>query len=126
MEAFTRVKREIPKEIHFFIGFASKQVELDNLIHNSIPNLVGDTIFWICYPKMSSKKYACEFNRDEGWAEIGKYNMEPVRVVAIDEDWSALRFRKVNYIKDLTRNSKMILSEAGKSRMNKVKRTDAI
>ena len=28
-----------------------------------------------------------------------KYNFEPVRQVAIDEDWSALRFRNVAHIK---------------------------
>jgi hypothetical protein len=32
---------------------------------------------------------------------LGEYNLEPVRQVAIDKDWSALRFRRVDKIKTL-------------------------
>jgi hypothetical protein len=39
---------------------------------------------------------------------------EPVRMVAIDADWSALRFRRVEHIKSMTRSSKGAISSAGK------------
>lgn len=42
---------------------------------------------------MTSKNYKCDFNRDSEWISLGKYNLEPVRQVAIDDDFSALRFR---------------------------------
>jgi len=42
---------------------------------------------------------------------------EPVRQVAIDEDWSALRFRKVEQIKKMTRN--FAYTEKGIERTNK-------
>jgi hypothetical protein len=35
-------------------------------------------------------------------------------MVAIDEDWSALRFRRVEYIKTMARNPKGTISKAGK------------
>lgn len=81
----------------------------------------GDPILWVAYPKGSSKRYRCEFNRDTGWDAMGQGGFEPVRQVAIDEDWSALRFRRVEFIKNLTRNTEMILSEAGKARASKRK-----
>ncbi|HMV90161.1 MAG TPA: hypothetical protein PKA40_11005, partial [Cyclobacteriaceae bacterium] len=50
-----------------------------------------------------------------GWAELGKAGYEPVRMVAIDEDWSALRFRKAENIKVMKRSS--AISETGKKRI---------
>lgn len=38
-------------------------------------------------------------NRDDGWDELKKAGFDTVRAVAIDEDWSALRFRRVEFIK---------------------------
>jgi hypothetical protein len=73
-------------------------------------------VVWFAYPKQSSKKYTCEFNRDSGWAELGKAGFEPVRMVAIDADWSAVRFRRVDFIKSLTRPAEYALSAGGKAK----------
>jgi hypothetical protein len=67
----------------------------------------------------SSKNYKCDFNRDTGWTALGGAGFEPVRMVAIDEDWSAIRFRWVDFIKAMTRDSKSRLSEKGKARSKK-------
>jgi hypothetical protein len=37
-------------------------------------------------------------------------------MVAIDEDWSALRFRKVGYIKTITRRESFAMSKVAKER----------
>jgi hypothetical protein len=118
MSQFTRVHQTIDdQEINFMMVFATKQEEIDDSISVIFPKLKGDAILWYCYPKGTSKKYTCEFNRDNGWKAIGKYNLEPVRQIAIDEDWSALRFRKTDYIKKLSRG--FAISEEGKRRTNK-------
>ena len=118
MKPFTTVKQQVSSqdEINFALIFAITQKQLDDAIHAIAPQLNGDAIFWVAYPKGSSKNYKCEFNRDTGWQVMGNYGMEGVRQVAIDEDWSALRFRKVEFIKNFTRNEKMILSKEGKAR----------
>jgi len=54
---------------------------------------------WFAYPQGTSKRYTCEFNRDTGWSALRSAGFDTVRQVAIDEDWSALRFRRVEYIK---------------------------
>lgn len=87
------------KKVEFFLGFVTKQKEVDVLAAKMTPLLEDDGLLWFAYPKGTSKKYTCEFNRDNGWAELGKLGFEPVRMVAIDEDWSALRFRKAENIK---------------------------
>ena len=117
MKPIAEVKTNVEPgdEIQFAVFFATTQKQLDESINKIAPNLIGDSILWAAYPKGSSKKYKCEFNRDSGWHETGKFGLEVVRQVAIDEDWSALRFRKVTYIKKITRSDKMILSEEGKA-----------
>lgn len=111
------VKRglEADDQIGFLMAFVTRQEEIDALIPQVGPLLEGDAVLWMCYPKGTSKRYKCDFNRDTGWAVMGKYGLEGVRQVAIDEDWSALRFRKVAYIKVLTRKFGA-LSEEGKEK----------
>ena len=38
------------------------------------------------------------FNRDSEWRVLSEAGYETVRMVAIDEDWSALRFRKSEFV----------------------------
>ena len=59
----------------------------------------GDALLWFAFPKGTSKKYQCDFNRDTGWSLLKTAGFDTVRAVAIDDDWSALRFRRVEYIK---------------------------
>jgi hypothetical protein len=105
------------RSTEFAIVFAFKQSDIDDSIKALHKKLQEDYILWFCYPKGSSKKYKCDFNRDTGWQALGTYNLEPVRQVAIDEDWSALRFRKVDFIKKMTRS--FAISEQGKNKVKK-------
>ncbi|MDO9257502.1 MAG: hypothetical protein Q7U54_18435 [Bacteroidales bacterium] len=89
--------------IEFALVFVTKQLEIDEMIPRIYPKLKGDAVLWFCYPKGSSKKYKCDFNWDTGWKELKKINLEPVRQIAIDDDWSALRFRKIEFIKTMCR-----------------------
>jgi hypothetical protein len=101
------------KNIEFVLVFVTKLDEINEWVPQIAPCLTGDAILWMCYPKGTSKTYTCDFNRDSGWQILGNYGMEGVRMVSIDADWSALRFRKTEYIKKMTR-AFGALSEAGK------------
>ncbi|TNF74779.1 MAG: hypothetical protein EP302_02630 [Bacteroidetes bacterium] len=107
--------------IEFALVFGKTLREVEELTRSVGPRLGEDAIFWFCYPKQSSKKYTCEFNRDSGWSVMAEFDLEPVRQVAIDTDWSALRFRHVNRIKKFTRRESMALTQKGKARIRKEK-----
>jgi hypothetical protein len=47
---------------------------------------------------------------------MGGLGYEPVRMVALDEDWSALRFKKAENIKTMTRGVEWRMSEEGKKK----------
>jgi len=124
-EAVVITSLEGLSEIEFVLIFVTKQSEIDALIPLAAPLLKGDALLWMCYPKGTSKKYKCDFNRDTGWAIMGTYDLEPVRMVAIDEDWSALRFKKVDFIKTMKRSSVHALSEKGKIKATQVDNPDS-
>ena len=85
--------------VQFALAFATQQAELDRLSKILAAGAEGDALLWFAYPKGTSKRYTCDFNRDTGWQMIRKAGFESVRQVAIDEDWSALRFRRLQYVK---------------------------
>jgi hypothetical protein len=101
----------------FAIAFVKTQQEVESVSTVLAEKSKGDNILWLAYPKGSSKKYTCGFNRDTGWATLGKLGFEPVRQVAIDDDWSALRFRRVEYVKKMTRQESGALTDTGKARV---------
>ncbi len=104
------------KSADFVLAFGTRQKQVDDFAKAVAKKTSGDAVVWFAYPKSSSKRYTCEFNRDKGWAGLGAAGFEPVRQVAIDEDWSALRFRRVEHIKSLTRSKLDAISREGKRR----------
>jgi hypothetical protein len=102
--------------VEFSLAFVTKQNEVDTLGKAIAKKAEGDAVVWFAYPKGSSKKYKSEINRDAGWKVLGDAGFEPVRMVAIDEDWSAVRFRRVDFIKTLTRGKEHRMSAKGKAR----------
>ena len=102
------------REIEFCLTFVSKLTEVNRAARLVSKKTRGDAVVWLAYPKASSKSYQCEFNRDTGWKALGDAGFEGVRQVAIDDDWSALRFRRAEFIKKMTR--KTAISRKGKAR----------
>jgi hypothetical protein len=75
----------------------------------------NDGLLWLCYPKKSSKVYkGSDCSRESVAPMLSAEGFEPVRQIAIDEDWSALRFRRVEKIKSMVR--KFAVTEQGKQR----------
>src|SRR5215510_439217 len=107
------------KAIAFSLVFVTKQKEVDAIARTVARKATGDAIVWFAYPKGTSKKYKCDFNRDTGWAALGAAGFEGVRMVAIDEEWSALRFRRAEFIKTMTRDKKRAMTKQGKKKLAK-------
>lgn len=110
-----KIEREIKGKYDFIQIFAKSIEEAETLLQGAIDAFNGDGCLWITYPKGTSKKYKSDLNRDTARELAGKYNYEPVTLVAIDNDWSALRIKDPDNIKNLTRKS--ALSEKAKQRI---------
>ena len=83
----------------FLLAFVLKRTEIEELASSLETEATKDPILWFAYPKGTSKKLKCDFNRDTGWAVLKDAGFDTVRAIAIDEDWTALRFRRAEFIK---------------------------
>ena len=106
-------------EVAFLLAFVITQKDVDTLGKAVAKKAKGDAVVWFAYPKGTSKRYKSEINRDHGWDVFGKAGFEPVRSIAIDEDWTGLRFRRAEFIKSMTRDPRSRMSAAGKARAGK-------
>jgi hypothetical protein len=83
----------------FMIIFVREEAEVREIVPGALHNLAVDGVLWFCYPKKTSKKYTSDIDRDHGWKELNDLDFFGIRLVAIDDDWSAMRFRNKKYIK---------------------------
>ncbi|MGH9605309.1 MAG: hypothetical protein ACRD3N_06355 [Terracidiphilus sp.] len=86
-------------ETGFLLAFVTRKSEVDALAPKIAKRAKGDAVVWFAYPKGTSKKYKCDFNRDTGWDALKAEGFDTVRSIAIDEDWTALRFRRSEFVK---------------------------
>jgi hypothetical protein len=83
----------------FIIVFVKNISEVKQITPLVLHNLVADGVLWYCYPKKSSKKYKSDLERDHGWNTLNDSGLYGIRMVSIDEDWSAMRFRNKKFIR---------------------------
>ena len=83
----------------FILIFVKNESDVEMYAPMTIHNLIADGTLWFCYPKKTSKKFKSDIDRDHGWKVLNDSGLRGIRLVAIDKDWSALRFRNKKYIK---------------------------
>jgi hypothetical protein len=71
--------------------FVTRATDLDRLAAPMIEAARADRIAWAAYPKAG--QLGTDLNRDLLAKELQRRGAQPVRQIAIDEVWSALRFR---------------------------------
>ncbi len=72
--------------------FASSLAEAERLMPEGIRAVKEDGLLWVAYPKGSSG-IKTDINRDTLWRASESTGWRPVRQVAMDNVWSAIRFR---------------------------------
>ncbi len=125
--SYDEVKKAFQGEVHenpqleaydFVQVFGASNEELQGIAKQYVQYVTEDGLMWLCYPKKSSKTYkGSDCSRETVAGMLKEEGFEPVRQIAIDEDWSALRFRRVEKIKKMVRN--FAVTEEGKARTQK-------
>jgi hypothetical protein len=64
---------------------------LEALLDSHADSLTAPAVLWVAYPKGN----VIDLNRDSLWPLLGRYGLPPITQVAIDDVWSALRFRSL-------------------------------
>jgi hypothetical protein len=78
-----------PDQATVALVFAEAAASLRGILDDQRGGLTHPSVLWIAYPKANR----ADINRDSLWAILAEYGLRPVAQVAIDETWSALRFR---------------------------------
>ncbi len=73
--------------------FAKTRKELLNFGPDALLSVKSEGTFWAAYPKKTSGQQT-DLTNKEGWQPITEEGYESVSTAAIDEVWTAVRFRK--------------------------------
>jgi hypothetical protein len=73
------------------LAFVGESAELDEVAATALAAAARDEVAWIAYPKAGL--LGTDLSRDQLADLVRARGLRPVRQVAIDETWSALRFR---------------------------------
>jgi hypothetical protein len=116
-----RVRRTLTPDaaVSFALAFVTTDADVTALAPKLAKAATGDAMVWFAYPKATSKKYVSTISRDTGWTPLGRAGFEAVRMIAIDDDWTAVRFRRAEYIKTMTRSADYAMSKGGKAKAGK-------
>lgn len=78
---------------HEFVQFfATKRSEIEKTAKKLLQSSAPSALVWITYPKKTSGVDS-DLSREQVWAAMEGTGWRPVTQIAIDEVWSALRFR---------------------------------
>jgi hypothetical protein len=72
--------------------FVRSRAEIETLAQAALTVVRPGGLAWFAYPKRS-KNVETDINRDTGWETVYEADWGPVTQIAIDETWSALRFK---------------------------------
>jgi hypothetical protein len=74
--------------------FAPDRARLETDLPAVLKKAPAASILWVAYPKLTSPM-AADLNRDEIRLLAPKFKLDTVSQIAIDDDWSALRLKRV-------------------------------
>lgn len=93
LPAEVKIVTNTKSPVDLILQFAKSQAELEKAINNLVEAQSDETILWIAFPKIASKT-ATDLTRDKGWQALYDQGYKGISNVAIDNVWSALRFKR--------------------------------
>lgn len=95
---------DAPEVTDVLLIFVNDRAKLSRVAASAVSAYRKGSALWFAHPKKSGRLYR-DLGRDEGWDVLAAFDLLPVTQIAIDADWSALRFRYRSEIRSLTRKS---------------------
>lgn len=77
--------------------FTNSLAEVEEIVRPALKTVAADDLVWVAYPKGSSG-VKTDVNRDKLWDALKPSGWRPVRQIAVDNVWSALRFRPADRV----------------------------
>jgi hypothetical protein len=87
-------ERATPDKADAVLVFAEDRARLLEHLGDLKEAAEGDKLTWVAYPK--EKRLNTDLNRDVVRSVANENGLDPVRQVAVDETWSALRLKPLS------------------------------
>jgi len=91
-EAAGEVHFELQDQSPFTVLVVRDREDFEKWFEGTINRAKPDSLFWLVYPK-GTGQFASDINRDSLWKAMEPLGYRPVSMIAVDEDWSAMRVR---------------------------------
>jgi hypothetical protein len=79
-------------EVSRVLLYVRNKEELARRLPAAAKRLLAEGTLWVAYPK--AKKLGTDLNRDSLWKAMEPEGFEGVRLVSLDDTWSAMMFRR--------------------------------
>ena len=87
-------RRSDPSGADVILLFAPDRTHLSSSLPSILQKAKKDAIIWIAYPKLTSR-LAADLSRDQIREMVSDFALDTVSQIAIDDDWSALRVKRL-------------------------------
>ncbi|MBV8152660.1 MAG: hypothetical protein JO101_00200 [Candidatus Eremiobacteraeota bacterium] len=74
------------------VSFVRARTEVEQAAKEALALTGPQGVLWMCYPKKTGA-IASDLSRDSGWEAFTEKGWRIVSAIAVDDTWSALRFR---------------------------------
>lgn len=75
------------------IMFVRDEYEIGQYLPKADSSLKPKGLLWLSYPKKSGS-IPSKLNRDVTWSIVKEFDLEPVRLISLNDDWSSMRLVK--------------------------------
>lgn len=93
-----------PDDPALIVAFVTAIADVERQARLVVPHYRPGQALWFAYPKKTGA-IRTDISRDQGWQALVAHDLLPVTQIAIDETWSALRFRYRGEIARMTRKT---------------------
>ncbi len=80
------------------ITFTVNKAQLHRQIQNNLQYINSKTVFWVFYPKKSSK-IKSDLDLMKSWEELNVFGLTPCASAAVNETWTGLRLKLLSEVK---------------------------
>lgn len=81
-----------------------------------------ETKIWISYPKKSTGIFT-DLGMMNSWQELAQFQLRPVAAISIDDNWTALQLKKIDFVKKSNSSNSEIANSDFAEYINQEKRT---
>ena len=94
----TALRTDAQGSFDFVQVFVRERADVSRTAATAVQAVKPGGLLWFAYPKKTSG-VKTDITRDHGWDDLLSAGLRPVTQIAIDDTWSALRFRSLSEVK---------------------------